>query len=66
MFTLRQPKSGLPVEDISRKVAICQAVFFRCKIKYAAIGIEEIKCQQAHGKTLIPDLFAAEGVSEDG
>ena len=42
MFTLRQPKSGLPVEDISRKVAICQAVFFRCKIKYAAISIEEI------------------------
>ena len=43
MFTLRLPKSGLPVEDISRKLVISQDTFFRCKIKYSAIGIEEIK-----------------------
>jgi putative transposase len=40
---LRQAESGLAVEDVCRKLAICQASFFRCKIKYGAMGNEEIR-----------------------
>jgi len=34
MFTLRQPKSGLPVEDISRKVAFAKQPSFDAKLKW--------------------------------
>lgn len=42
-FTLRQAESGLPVEDVCRKLGICQATFFRWKTKYGAMGNEEIR-----------------------
>lgn len=38
MFALRQSESGLLVENICRKMGICQATFFRWKSKYGAIG----------------------------
>jgi len=50
MFTLRQPKSGLPVEDISRKVAICQAVFFRCKIKMVPLALKRLNVSNLSAK----------------
>ena len=42
-FTLRQADAGLPVEDVCRKLGICQATFFRWKTKYGAMGNEEIR-----------------------
>ena len=42
-FALRQAESGLAVEDVCRKLGICQATFFRWSIKYGAVGNKEIR-----------------------
>jgi putative transposase len=42
-FALRQSESGLPVEDVCRKLGICQAIFFQWKTNYGAMGNEDIR-----------------------
>ena len=41
-YASRRGDSGMPVEDICRKLGICQATLFRWKTKYGAMGNEEI------------------------
>jgi putative transposase len=42
-FALRQADAGLPVEDVCRKLGVCQATFFRWKQKYGEMGTAEVR-----------------------
>lgn len=42
-FTLRQAESGTAVEEITRKLGISEATFYRWKKKYAGLGVAEMR-----------------------
>lgn len=42
-YALRQAESGVPIEEISRKIGIMQATFYRWKKKYAGMGVAELR-----------------------
>ena len=42
-YALRQAESGVPVEEISRKMGVTQATFYRWKKKFAGMGIAELR-----------------------
>jgi putative transposase len=43
VFALRQAESGTPVAEITRKMEISEATFYRWKKKYAGLGISELR-----------------------
>ena len=42
-FALRQADSGVPVEEILRKMGISEATFYRWKKKYGGLGVAEMR-----------------------
>jgi putative transposase len=42
-YALRQAESGVPIEEITRKLGITQATFYRWKKKYAGMGVAELR-----------------------
>ena len=42
-YSLRQAESGVPIEEITRKMGITQATFYRWKKKFAGMGIAELR-----------------------
>ncbi len=38
-YALRQAESGVPIEEITRKMGITQATFYRWKKKFAGMGV---------------------------
>ena len=42
-YSLRQAESGVPVDEITRKMGITQATFYRWKKKFAGMGITEFR-----------------------
>ena len=42
-FALRQAESGVPVEEIIRKMGISEVTFYRWKKKYAGLGVAELR-----------------------
>ena len=42
-FALRQAESGVSVEEITRKMGITQATFYRWKKKFAGMGVAELR-----------------------
>ena len=42
-FSLRQAESGVSVEEITRKMGITQATFYRWKKKFAGMGVAELR-----------------------
>jgi putative transposase len=42
-YSLRQAESGVPIEEITRKMGITQATFYRWKKKYAGMGVAELR-----------------------
>lgn len=42
-YALRQSESGVPVEEITRKMGITQATFYRWKKKFAGMGVAELR-----------------------
>ena len=42
-YALRQAESGVPIEEITRKMGITQATFYRWKKKFAGMGIAELR-----------------------
>ena len=42
-FALRQAESGIPVEEITRKMGISEATFYRWKKKFGGLGVAEIR-----------------------
>ena len=42
-YALRQAESGIPVEEITRKMGVTQATFYRWKKKFAGMGVAELR-----------------------
>jgi putative transposase len=42
-YALRQAESGIPVEEITRKMGITQATFYRWKKKFSGMGVAELR-----------------------
>ncbi len=42
-YALRQAESGVHVEEITRKMGVTQATFYRWKKKFAGMGIAELR-----------------------
>ena len=42
-FALRQAESGTPVAEITRKMGVSEATFYRWKKKFAGLGLSEIR-----------------------
>jgi putative transposase len=42
-YALRQAESGISVEEITRKMGVTQATFYRWKKKFSGMGIAELR-----------------------
>jgi len=42
-YALRQAESGISVDEITRKMGITQATFFRWKKKFSGMGVAELR-----------------------
>ena len=42
-YALRQAESGIPAEQITRKMGITQATFYRWKKRFAGMGVAELR-----------------------
>ena len=42
-YALRQAESGVPIEEITRKIGVTQATFYRWKKKFAGMGVAELR-----------------------
>ena len=42
-YSLRQAESGVPIEEITRKMGVTQATFYRRKKKFAGMGVAEVR-----------------------
>lgn len=42
-FALRQAESGTPVSEITRKLGVSEATFYRWKKKFAGLGVAEVR-----------------------
>jgi putative transposase len=42
-FALRQAESGVPVQEILRKMGVSEATFYRWKQRYGGMGVAEIR-----------------------
>ena len=42
-FALRQAESGTAIEEITRKLGVSEATFYRWKKKFAGMGVAELR-----------------------
>lgn len=42
-FALKQADTGTPVEEVCRKMGICQATFYAWRKKYGGLGVGELR-----------------------
>ncbi len=42
-YALRQAESGIHIEEITRKMGVTQATFYRWKKKFAGMGVAELR-----------------------
>ena len=42
-FALRQAEQGIAVEEITRKLGVSEATFYRWKKKYSGMGVAELR-----------------------
>lgn len=42
-YALRQVEAGTPVEEITRKMGVSEASFYRWKKKFAGMGVAELR-----------------------
>ncbi len=42
-YALRQAESGISIQEITRKMAVTEATFYRWKKKFAGMGIAELR-----------------------
>ena len=70
-FALRQAESGTAIEEITRKLGIAEATFYRWKKKYAGLGVSEMRRLKQLGdenrrlKQLVADLTLDKQMLQD-
>ena len=43
IFALRQSETGVRVDEVCRKMGICEATFYNWKKKYGGLGVSELR-----------------------
>lgn len=43
IFALKQAETGVKVEEVCRKMGICEATFFNWKKKFGGLGVTELR-----------------------
>ena len=70
-FALRQADSGVPIEEIIRKMGISEATFYRWKKKFGGLGVAEIRRlkqleeENRRLKNLVADLTLDKQILQD-
>lgn len=70
-YALRQAESGISVEEITRKMGITQATFYRWKKKFSGMGVAELRRLKQLGeenkklKRLVADLSLDKAMLQD-
>ena len=71
VFALRQAEQGTPVEEITRKMEVSEATFYRWKKRYAGMDSSEIRRlkqleeENAKLKRLVADLALDKAMLQD-
>ncbi len=60
-YSLRQAESGVPIEEITRKMGVTQATFYRWKKKFAGKGVAEVR----RLKQLVADISLDKAMLQD-
>jgi putative transposase len=42
-FALKQAETGTSIDEVCRKMGICQATFYKWKQKYGGLGVPELR-----------------------
>jgi transposase len=58
-YALRQAESGVPIEEITRKMGVTQATFYQWKKKYAGMGVAEQRLIHIRAKLHISSFFSS-------
>ena len=70
-FALRQAEQGVAVEEITRKMGVSEATFYRWKKKFAGMGIAELRRlkqledENRKLKNLVADLSLEKAMLQD-
>ena len=43
VFALKQAETGIKVEEVCRKMGVCEATFYNWKKKYGGLGVSELR-----------------------
>lgn len=43
MFALKQAETGVRVDEVCRKMGVCEATFYNWKRKYGGLGVSELR-----------------------
>ena len=71
IFALKQSETGVKVEEVCRKMGICEATFYNWKKKYGGLGTSELRRlrqleeENAHLKQLVADLSLDKQMLQD-
>ena len=70
-FALKQAESGVPVEEVCRKLGVSQPTFYRWKKKFDGMGVEELRRlrnleeENKRLKSLVADLSLDKQILQD-
>ena len=70
-FALRQAESGTPVSEITRKLGVSEATFYRWKKKFEGLGVAEVRRlkqfeqENRKLKQLVADLSRDQSMLQD-
>jgi putative transposase len=70
-FALKQAESGIPVEEVCRKMGISDATFYNWKKKYGGVGVSELRRlrqleeENARLKQIVADLTLDKQMLQD-
>jgi putative transposase len=71
VFALKQAETGVPVEEVCRKIGISEATFFNWKRKFSGLGTSELRRlrqledENARLKQIVADLTLDKQMLQD-
>jgi putative transposase len=71
IFVLKQAETGVPVEEVCRKIGISQATFYNWKRKFSGLGTSELRRlrqledENARLKQVVADLTLDKQILQD-
>ena len=71
VFALRQAEVGTPVEEVGRKMGICQQTFYRWKKQYSGLGpgelrrLRQLEDENSRLKRMVADLSLDKAMLQD-